>query len=150
MTVDDPHLRRARRARIVEAVVKTTGVDEDMIRTLVHAFYGKVRRDPVLGPIFAAAIEDWDAHLEKLCRFWSSVMLMSGSYKGNPMLAHMEIGAIQPEHFTRWLGLFRETAAETCPAEAAAAFVKRAENIAKSLKLGMFTRPRDGVTPPAE
>jgi hemoglobin len=132
---------RARRERIVQAIVEHTGVDQVMIRALVHAFYGRVRRDPELGPIFEVAIDDWDAHLEKLCDFWSSVMLMSGRYKGNPMLAHMQLEAIRPEHFERWLALFRETAAEICPGEAAEAFVLRAENIAKSLRTGISSRP---------
>ena len=31
---------------------EAVGVTEEMIRGVVHAFYGKVRPDPVLGPIF--------------------------------------------------------------------------------------------------
>jgi hemoglobin len=137
------HSSRARRERIVQAMVELTGVNQAMIRTLVHAFYTKIRRDPELGPIFETAIDDWDAHLEKLCDFWSSVMLMSGRYKGNPMLAHMQLELIRPEHFERWLALFRETAVEICPGEAAAAFAQRAENIAKSLRTKIFCRPAE-------
>jgi hemoglobin len=52
------------------------GISEPMIETLVHAFYARVRQDAVLGPIFDGAIGDgWDAHLAKLCDFWSSVLL---------------------------------------------------------------------------
>ena len=32
------------------------GVTEEMIETLVRAFYGKIRGDTALGPIFAARI----------------------------------------------------------------------------------------------
>ena len=117
-------------------------IDEAMIERLVRAFYVKVRADAELGPIFAAAIPgDWEPHLAKMCDFWSSVMLLSGRYKGAPMVAHMRLKSIRPEHFARWLALFRETAAELCPAEIAALFVSRAENIAKSLQLGLFFRP---------
>lgn len=131
-----------RRERVIQSIIDHTGVNEGMIRALVHAFYGKVRRDPELGPIFEKAIgADWDSHLAKMCNFWSSVMLMSGRYKGNPMLAHMHQKGIRPSNFERWLELFRQTAVETCPPEAALAFVLRAENIAKSLQLGMFYRP---------
>lgn len=113
------------------------GVTEEMIHALVHAFYGKVRRDPALGPIFNAAIDDWDHHLDKLCDFWSSVTLMTGRFKGAPMAAHARLPDIRPTHFARWLHIFRETAAETCPPEAAALFVRRAEMIAQSLQLGI-------------
>ena len=76
-----------------------------------------------------------------MCAFWSSVRLTSGRYKGSPMLAPLRLKSADPAHFERWLELFRQTATETCPPEAAVAFVLRAENIAKSLQLGMFYRP---------
>jgi hemoglobin len=113
------------------------GVDEAMIHRLVHAFYGKVRTDPALGPIFNGAISDWDVHLARMCDFWSSVMLMTGRFKGNPMAAHIRVGGIRPTHFARWLHLFRQTAAETCPPEVAAVFDAKAQNIARSLQMGI-------------
>ena len=60
---------------------------EATIRPLVDAFYARVRRDPTLGPIFADAIAEdaWPVHLEKMYAFWSSVMLTSGRYKGDPV-----------------------------------------------------------------
>lgn len=117
-------------------------LDEVMIRDLVHGFYAKIREDGVLGPIFLPVIgEDWGPHLAKMCDFWSSVMLLSGRYKGNPMAAHMRLTAVRPEHFRRWLGLFGETADELFAPEIAALFKTRADNIARSLELGMFYRP---------
>jgi len=117
-------------------------ISEALIERLVHSFYAKVRKDEALGPIFARVIGgDWTAHLAKMCKFWSSVMLMSGSYKGNPMIAHIRLKTVRPEHFERWLDLFRETAVATCPGDVADIFVDRAENIARSLQLGMFYRP---------
>ena len=65
-------------------------LDEAMIHALVHGFYARVRADAELGPIFERAIGDhWDTHLATMCDFWSSVMLTSGRYKGNPMMAHV-------------------------------------------------------------
>ncbi|MFI4966842.1 MAG: group III truncated hemoglobin [Caulobacterales bacterium] len=113
------------------------GVTEEMIHTLVHAFYARVRRDPALGPIFGRAIADWDHHLEKLCDFWSSVTLMTGRFKGAPMAAHARLPDIRATHFARWLNLFRETAAETCPPGAASLFVAKAEMIGQSLQFGI-------------
>lgn len=124
----------------------TPVLDEAMIRALVHGFYARVRADAELGPIFARAIKDWDPHLATMCDFWSSVMLTTGRYHGRPMVAHMKHKEIQPGHFIRWLALFRQTAEELCPPEIAARFVEKAENIARSLQLGLFFRP-DAMAP---
>jgi len=114
------------------------GVTEAMIHELVHRFYARVRADAVLGPIFDRVIGDhWDEHLAKLCDFWSSVVLMTGRYHGRPMAAHFRIDGLDATHFGRWLALFRLTASETCPPEAAALFVARAETIAESFQLGL-------------
>lgn len=120
------------------------GITEPMIRDLVHSFYAEVRRDPLLGPIFAARIEDWDAHLDKLCAFWSSVVLMTGRFKGRPMPVHIAISEISLAHFERWLALFRATAKTTCPEPAAALFIDRAERIAESLHLGISLHRGEG------
>jgi hemoglobin len=123
------------------------GVDELMIRRLVHAFYGKVRQDPQIGPIFNREIDDWDEHLARLCDFWSSVLLMSGRFKGQPMAVHTQLADIGPAHFARWLELFHETAGEVCPPQAAALFRAKADQIGESLQLGIaFSR---GEPPPA-
>ena len=127
--------REAHRARIAPGTA--AGVTEPMIRELVHTFYGRVRQDPELGPVFERAIDDWDTHLAKLCDFWSSVTLMTGRFKGSPMAAHVRRPDIAPEHFGRWLALFRETAQAVCPPDAAALFVAKSEMIGQSLQLGL-------------
>jgi hemoglobin len=114
------------------------GIDEAMIRDLVHAFYARVREDRVLGPIFDRAIgETWDTHLAKLCDFWSSVMLATGRFQGRPMQVHNRLPDIRTEHFGRWLALFADTARQVCPPAAAALFVERATMIGRSLELGV-------------
>lgn len=123
--------------RRVNAPGLAVGVDEAMIRALVHGFYARVRRDDMLGPIFNGKVANWDEHLEKLCGFWSSVTLMSGRYKGTPMQAHAALPEISAQHFDRWLALFRETARELCPPAAAELFIDRAERIAQSLETGI-------------
>lgn len=113
------------------------GVTEAMISAQVHAFYGRVRADDVLGPIFNGHVDDWDEHLAKLCDFWSSVMLMTGRFKGAPMAAHVRVAEIQSGHFARWLDIWRATARDVCPPEAAEVFIARAEMIGRSLQLGL-------------
>jgi hemoglobin len=126
------------------------GVSETMIRDLVHAFYAKVRRDPLLGPIFNTKVEDWDEHLAKLCRFWSSVALLTGAYKGRPMVVHAALPEVDAAHFVHWPALFRETADEICPPAAAALFIDRSQRIAESLQLGIeIHRGRAMPAPPA-
>ncbi|UIJ46311.1 group III truncated hemoglobin [Sphingomonas cannabina] len=119
-------------------------ITEDDIHRLVPAFYDRIRKDAMLGPIFNGAIEDWPHHIDKLQAFWSSVMLTSGRYKGQPMTAHVRHEQhMTSENFARWLGLWRQTAAELLTAEAAAAFQDKADRIAESLQLGMqFYRDR--------
>ena len=112
-------------------------VGEADITLLVDRFYAKVRRDPLIGPLFEDAVEDWDAHLATLRSFWSSVMLTSGRYKGNPMAAHMR-HPIRPEFFDRWLALFAETAEEVVGGDRAVRFRNKADRIAESLKLALF------------
>jgi hemoglobin len=125
-----------RRERISAEISAQTGITEAMIERLVHAFYDKVRADEVLGPIFDARIHDWAPHLAQMCAFWSSVALMTGRYHGTPMVKHMPL-PVDAAHFDRWLALFEQTAHETCPGEAEAHFVERAQRIAASLELGV-------------
>jgi hemoglobin len=120
----------------IEAIVARTGIDEAMIERLVRTFYGRARRDPLIGPIFETRVHDWEAHIAQLCAFWSSVALMSGRYHGQPMAAHLPL-PIETMHFERWLSLFAETARDVCPPQAAAHFLERARRIADSLALGI-------------
>lgn len=118
------------------------GVSEDGIHRLIDRFYTKVRADPQLGPIFARAIPgDWEPHLATMRNFWSSVMLTSGRYKGNPVAVHKRLVGIEIAMFNRWLALFGETCHELFAPEPAADFISKAERIAESLKLAMFYRP---------
>lgn len=125
-----------RRQGAAAEIVERTGIDEEMIERLVRAFYAKVRADPVLGPIFAARITDWEPHLQRICAFWSSVVLLTGRYHGRPMEQHHRL-PIAGEHFDRWLALFGETAQGVCPPAAAAHFAERARHIGKSLEFGI-------------
>jgi len=111
------------------------------LQLLVDRFYSKVRKDALLGPVFNRAVQEWPEHLQKLGAFWSSVMLTTGRYKGNPMAAHMRhAAAIEPVMFERWLDLWRETSLHTLGEEDAAAVIAKAERIAESLKLALYFR----------
>jgi hemoglobin len=121
---------------IIAEIVERTGIDDAMIERLVHTFYAGARNDPLIGPIFESHVRDWDAHLARMCEFWSSVALMSGRYHGQPMVAHSPL-PIDTPHFNRWLELFAQAAIDVCPPQAAAHFIDRAHRIADSLELGI-------------
>jgi hemoglobin len=125
-----------RRAAIIDALRAQTGIDEPMIERLVRHFYEAVQADPLIGPVFATRVTDWEAHLRRMMTFWSSVALMSGRYHGQPMQKHLPL-PIHADHFDRWLAIFEKTAAEVCPPTAAAHFLERAQRIAESLELGI-------------
>jgi hemoglobin len=131
-----------RRAEVTAAIQAETGIDEAMIETLVRAFYLRIQRDPLLGPVFAARIKDWEPHLQQMFAFWSSVALMTGRYHGQPMRKHLPL-PVDGRHFDRWLALFEETARDLCPPKAADHFLERARRIAESLELGIASM--DGV-----
>lgn len=124
------------RPGMTAAIMAETGLDEAALRGLVDSFYAKVRRDVVLGPIFAAHITDWAPHLERMVAFWSSVALMTGRYHGRPVPAHTPL-PINGDHFERWLGHFRAAAREVCTPTAAAHVIERAERIARSLRIAV-------------
>src|SRR5690606_35473993 len=126
--------------------------DEAGIARLVHAFYAHARRDWLLGPVFEAAVDDWDEHLDTLVRFWCSVLLRAGSYRGNPMAAHRPLG-IDDQHFARWLALWDRTAREVLPGAQARHVFETAERIGRSLRIGLEIDPlrrlrRAGAAPP--
>jgi hemoglobin len=116
-------------------------LDEAALPALLARFYEKVRLDEDLGPIFNDVVHDWTEHRERIGDFWSSVMLASGRYKGNPVVIHlMHARRITPEMFERWLALWAETTSEMLPGAVAAAMQAKARRIAETLKGALRTR----------
>lgn len=108
----------------------------DQVAALVDRFYDRIQVHPTLGPVFNAAVDDWDEHKRLLTSFWSSVLLREGSYRGNPMAAHRP-HPIHAEHFDQWLALWRVTADEMLAPEQAALVHEYATRIARSLRYGL-------------
>ena len=81
----------------------------DDIKKMVNEFYEKVRIDDLIGPIFNRIIQDnWPVHLEKMYRFWQTVLLNERTYSGQPFMPHAKL-PVEKRHFDRWLELFRKT-----------------------------------------
>lgn len=121
----------------------TLSLNEQSIATLVDRFYAKVQEDALLGPVFNSTIGDhWPEHLAKLTDFWTSVLLASGRYKGNPMIAHLPIPQMDNDHFNRWIELWQETTAEIFGPEISAALVAKASMMGERL-VEVSTRVRE-------
>ncbi len=132
--------------RAIPDDILAMGIDEAYVSRLVDTFYGRVRLNPDIGPIFEAAIGDtWDHHLARLKDFWASVAWGAARYSGQPVPAHQRHPEIEARHFDIWLGLFRQTLEDTAPTpEVVDHFMVRAERIARSLKLVLFGVPGFG------
>lgn len=91
--------------------LKDIQVLED-VKVMVDEFYGKIRKDELLGPIFENIIQDrWPEHLEKMYSFWQTILLEERTYSGRPFVPHMNL-PVEQKHFDRWLFLFSETVDE--------------------------------------
>ncbi len=107
------------------------------IERLVHSFYDRVQAEPLLGPIFAARIEDWTPHLARMVLFWRAILRSEPGFKpsprGNPQMLHRGIAELSHAQFDRWLELFTETAHEVFPDPQARHAIVSAQRIATAL-----------------
>ena len=103
----------------------------DDIKLMVDTFYGYVRKDDLLGPIFNERIaNNWPKHLEKMYRFWQTVLLHVQAYSGSPFIPHATL-QIDKVHFDRWLILFEKTITENFVGDVANDAMQKAANMAK-------------------
>ena len=105
------------------------------IQLIVDTFYGKIRKDTLLGPIFDHIIQDrWPEHLEKMYRFWQTVLLDEHTYKGSPFAPHAHL-PLRAEHFERWKTLFFATLDDSFEGEKAEEAKFRARKMAEMFQL---------------
>ncbi len=105
-------------------------ITEAGIREMVETFYARVRDDGLLAPIFQARLSgSWPAHMDRMVDFWSSVLLASGRYRGDPRARHRAIEEMRPEHFDRWLELFEGVLVEVFPSHVASDVLWRARRM---------------------
>lgn len=84
----------------------------DDIKKLVDVFYERIRQDHLLASVFNAKIEDrWPQHLEKMYRFWQTVLLEEHTYFGSPFMPHAGL-PVDSEHFAAWIALFNASVDE--------------------------------------
>ena len=103
----------------------------DDIKKLVGTFYDRIKGDTLLAPIFNERINDrWPQHLEKMYRFWQTVLLEEHTYFGSPFLPHAKL-PVDHEHFAQWIALFTNTVNELFEGEKAKEAIWRAEKMAE-------------------
>lgn len=105
---------------MIDMVKRSIGNRKD-IEFLVDEFYRKVKVDDVIGPIFNDVLNfNWEIHIPIMYSFWETMLLDEVTYKGNPMLTHIELNKripLTPDHFARWKLLFFETLDENFEGE---------------------------------
>ncbi|MFK7756529.1 MAG: group III truncated hemoglobin [Flavobacteriales bacterium] len=128
--------------------------DRKDIRKLVGIFYGTIRKNEVLGPIFNKAIpeETWEAHMEKITDFWDSAVFGTMTFKGNPATKHVELDkannySIDQKHFAIWLTHWKEIIDANYTGAVAENMKLRAEKMATGLYLGMWHHKPDELKP---
>ena len=111
----------------------------DDVAQLVATFYGQAREDALLGPVFAATVDDWPHHLAALTIFWTAQLRGRGVYRGTPLAAHRAtVPALSPEMFLRWLALWRQSAAEMMSPADATILIAKAEDLAARMGDALF------------
>lgn len=101
------------------------------IKLLVDTFYDRIREDKLLGPIFNERIQDrWPIHLEKMYKFWQTVLLQEHTYFGSPFPPHAQL-PIDHQHFAAWLTLFNKTVDELFTGDKATEAKWRAQKMAE-------------------
>jgi truncated hemoglobin YjbI len=113
-------------------------VTEDELGALVREFYEHARVDPLIGPIFAGAIRDWEGHYKVVQNFWSRTMLGTARYSGNPFGPHRDL-SLSPEHFDRWIALFTAAARQVLQPTAAERAVAKVQHMSQCFQAGLVS-----------
>lgn len=123
----------------------------ETITALVHGFYADVRQDPLLGPVFENALHGrWDAHLQRLVDFWSTVALRTRSFRGDVFSKHMALEGVTPAHFVAWVGLWQKHTQQLFAPELARELQVAAHGMARNLFRGYFGSEPGFIQPRAD
>ncbi|MGC4071155.1 MAG: group III truncated hemoglobin [Nibricoccus sp.] len=104
------------------------------LQTLLRRFYADVRQHNEIGPIFAAHIDDWPKHMEKIADFWSGLTGGPALYGGGFAGRHMPL-QLEERHFQAWLGLWHRHCQTHLPAAEATDMIAIAEALGQRLRM---------------
>ena len=108
-------------------------LSETDVEVLVNTFYTKVRQDELLSDVFDPIVKDWEKHLKLMTDFWSTLLLYTRKYNGDPLPKHLPL-PVNKTHFDRWLLLFDATVDELFEGVVAENAKKRAASISRIMK----------------
>lgn len=113
------------------------------IEQLVTIFYDKVKADETIGYIFNdIAKVNWEKHLPVMFDFWENVLFYTGTYNGNPMIAHQHLNRVMPlqkPHFKQWEKIFTATVDELFEGNNAVLAKQRALSISTVMQLKLIS-----------
>ena len=122
-----------------------TSIDD--IKLLVDTFYSRVRENQLIGPIFDERIQDrWPHHLDKMYRFWQTVLLSEHTYSGAPFVPHATL-PVDKVHFNTWLDLFCSTVDELFLGEIAEEAKMRGMKMAEMFQYKLAYYRSNNATP---
>ena len=82
------------------------------IKLVVNTFYKRIQQNNVLGPIFEERVGNkWNEHLEKMYRFWQTILFNEHTYSGAPFPPHARM-PIDESHFIIWVKNWTNTVDE--------------------------------------
>ncbi len=124
-------------------------VGEGDLRLLVRAFYAEALKDPLIGPVFARNVADWDHHFDIVQNFWSRALLGTTRYTGSPFTPHLSLH-LKPEFFDRWIELFKTMASRHLQPAAARVAIARVEHMSVCFQAGLFPPKMPSKVPATE
>jgi len=111
--------------------------NEADIKLLVDTFYENVNQDELLEPVFNGFAQvDWESHLPTMYKFWSSLLLGTSTYRGQPFPKHLRL-PVESKHFNRWISLFLLTVDSLFEGAKAEEAKQKAANIAHIFQMRM-------------
>ncbi|MBM3608681.1 MAG: group III truncated hemoglobin [Alphaproteobacteria bacterium] len=112
-----------------EEEAQARAIIEKGFEDAIDHFYAAVREDDLIGPVFHAAVHDWDGHKRTMVDFWSRVVLGTERYNGMPLPPHVKLD-LNDDHFTRWLDVWSKACNANMPEPLAEHVIARSRNMA--------------------
>ncbi len=105
---------------------------------LIDEFYKTILKDKVIGHFFTEVVVlDWEKHIPVMYSFWETLLLDNMTYKGNPILKHIELNQkqkLQQIHFDQWLKLWSDTVNKNFSGPKASLAISKANQIGSFMK----------------
>jgi hemoglobin len=129
---------------MITPLYQRIGERAGLLKLLRH-FYADVRQHEEIAPIFAAKIEDWPAHLEKIADFWSGLTGGPALYRGGMPWKHVPL-KLEERHFQAWLGLWARTCHAQLAEPEALELIAIAEKIGQRLRMIIANQSAPSIT----